>query len=119
MNSKLSNLLTQLDELNNLYEEDPPKIFFLLLLILNDDPLSDDELENLIASIGHSFHNLGEKTKIDKLMNKIRALRAEARKNSEFHNIIFSRMSALIQTPDMIDYLRKNKHLGTGNSVGY
>jgi hypothetical protein len=119
MNIKLSKLVKKLDEISHLYEEDPCKIFFLLLLMLNDDPLSDDELENLIAEIGNSFHNHGESSKVASLMNKIRSLRAEARKNSEFHNLISSKMSALIQTPAVLEYLRKHKHINHSNNLSF
>jgi len=118
MNQKLTKLIKMLEDLDKLYEEDPTKVFFLLLLLLNEGPLSDDELENVIASIGYAFHHHGEKAKVKNLMQKIRLLRAEAKKNIDLQNILTSRISELIRTQAILDYLRKSKQLDQNNTLG-
>ena len=117
MNQKLTKLVTQLEYFEWLYEDDPSKIFFLLLLLLQDEPLSDSEVENLIADIGYSFHSHGEKSKIDSMLKKLRALRRETKLNQEFHDLIASRVSTLIRTPAILEYIRKSKQIDN-NIIG-
>jgi len=118
MNNKLKHFSQQIEYLEALFEEDPSKIFFILMLLLNDDPLSEDELEHLIAAIGRHFHHNHEKYKIDEMIKKIRFLRDESKINKEFENLVLGKIRTLLSNQKVLDYLRKSRQLDQKGFMG-
>lgn len=117
MNSQFSDLINQLNEIDHLYHENPPKALFILVLMLSDAPLSDQELDSLILNIENYFHHHGERPKVQHLINKIRTLRAAARDHPKFHDIISLKITNLIQTPSVLEYLKKHRQVNHSNQL--
>ena len=51
------------------------------------------------------------------MLKKLRALRRETKLNQEFHDLIASRVSTLIRTPAILEYIRKSKQIDN-NIIG-